>query len=93
MNKNELIDVISKNAELTKKEAAAALDATIEGVINGLVQDGKVQLVGFGSFEVRTRTARVGRNPRTGESLKIEASRTAAFKPGKDMREAVNGKK
>ena len=90
MNKNELIDVIAQKAELTKKDAAAALDAAIDGIINGLVQDGKVQLVGFGSFEVRTRAARTGRNPHNGEALQIEASRTAAFKPGKNTRDALN---
>ena len=64
----------------------------IEAIDEGLVSDGKVILPGFGSFEVRTRTARTGRNPRTGEQIKIEASRVPAFKPGKDMKDAVNKK-
>ncbi len=92
MNRTELIEIVSKNAELTKKDAAAAVEALLNGIIDGLAADGKVQLVGFGSFEVRTRTARTGRNPRTGEQIRIEASRTPAFKPGKDMKEAVSKK-
>ena len=93
MNKTELIEIVSKNAELTKKESAAAVDALLNGIVEGLVKDGKVQLIGFGSFEVRTRTARTGRNPRTGEQIKIKASKAPAFKPGKDMKDAVNAKK
>ncbi len=93
MNKTELIEIVSKNAELTKKESAAAVDALLDGIVEGLVKDGKVQLIGFGSFEVRTRTARTGRNPRTGEQIKIKASKAPAFKPGKDMKDAVNAKK
>ena len=87
MNKTELIEIVSKNAELTKKESAAAVDALLDGIVEGLVKDGKVQLIGFGSFEVRTRTAR------TGEQIKIKASKAPAFKPGKDMKDAVNAKK
>ena len=93
MNKTELIEIVSKNAELTKKESAAAVDALLDGIVEGLVKDGKVQLIGFGSFEVRTRTARTGRNPRTGEQIKIKASKVPAFKPGKGMKEAIAKKK
>ena len=93
MNKTELIEIVSKNAELTKKESAAAVDALLDGIVEGLVKDGKVQLIDFGSFEVRTRTARTGRNPRTGEQIKIKASKAPAFKAGKDMKDAVNAKK
>lgn len=93
MTKLELIDVVSSKAEITKAEAHKVVDAVIEAVNEGLAADGKVVIPGFGTFEVRTRTARVGRNPRTGENIKIEASRTPAFKPGKAMKDIVNKKK
>ena len=92
MNKTELIEKVSSTAEITKAEAMKVVNATLEGITEGLVADGKVVLVGFGTFEVRTRTARSGRNPRTGEQIKIKASRVPAFKPGKDMKEIVNKK-
>ncbi len=92
MNKSELIDVVSSKAEISKAEAIKVVNATLDAITDGLVSDGKVILVGFGSFEVRTRTARAGRNPRTGEQIKISASRVPAFKPGKDMKESVNAK-
>ena len=92
MNKKELIEVVSSKAEITKVEAQKVVNAVFEAIDEGLVSDGKVILPGFGSFEVRTRTARTGRNPRTGEQIKIEASRVPAFKPGKDMKDAVNKK-
>ena len=92
MNKLELIEKVSSKAEITKAEAAKVVNATLESITEGLVADGKVVLVGFGSFETRSRTARTGRNPRTGEQIKIAASRMPAFKPGKDMKEAVNKK-
>ena len=90
MNKTELIETVSSKAEITKTEAIKVVNATLDAITEGLVSDGKVILVGFGSFEVRTRTARAGRNPRTGEQIKIKASRVPAFKPGKDMKEKVN---
>ena len=93
MTKLELVEVVSSKAEITKAEAHKVVDAVLCGIEEGLAADGKVVLPGFGSFEVRTRTARVGRNPRTGEQLKIEASRTPAFKPGKGMKDLVNKKK
>ena len=93
MTKLELVEVVSSKAAITKAEAHKVVDAVLEGVCEGLAADGKVILPGFGSFEVRTRTARVGRNPRTGEQMKIEASRTPAFKPGKGMKDIVNKKK
>lgn len=95
MNKTELIEVVSSKAEITKAEALKIVNATFDAIGEGLVSDGKVVLVGFGTFEVRTRTERVGRNPRTGENIKISASRVPAFKPGKDMKDAVakNAKK
>ena len=93
MTKLELVEVVSSKAEITKVEAHKVVDAVFEAINEGLAADGKVVLPGFGSFEVRNRTARVGRNPRTGEQIKIEASRTPAFKPGKAMKEAVDKKK
>ena len=92
MTKLELVEVVSSKAEITKAEAHKVVDAFIAAVNEGLASDGKVVIPGFGTFEVRTRTARVGRNPRTGEQIKIEAARTPAFKPGKAMKDAVNKK-
>ena len=89
MNKTELIEVVSSKAEITKAEAGRVVNAVFDGIIDGLKSDGKVILPGFGSFEIRNRTARVGRNPRTGEKIKIDASRAPAFKPGKTMKESV----
>ena len=93
MNKTELIEAVASKAEITKAEAQKVVNAAFEAITEGLVSDGKVTLVGFGTFEVRSRTARTGRNPRTGEAIKIKASKSPAFKPGKDMKEAVNKKK
>lgn len=93
MTKLELVEVVSSKAEITKAEAHKVVDAVFEAVNEGLAADGKVVLPGFGTFEIRNRTARVGRNPRTGEQIKIEASRTPAFKPGKAMKDAVSRKK
>ena len=93
MNKQELVEKVSSKAEITKAEAAKAVNAALESITEGLVADGKVVLVGFGSFEVRARSAREGRNPRTGDKIKIAATKVPAFKPGKDMKEAVNVKK
>lgn len=92
MNKAELIEKVSSTAEITKAEAAKIVGATLDGITEGLAADGKVILVGFGTFEVRTRTARAGRNPRTGEQIKIKASRVPAFKPGKAMKETIDKK-
>ncbi len=93
MNKTELIEVVSSKAEVTKAEAGRVVNAVFEAINEGLKSDGKVVLPGFGSFEVRKRTARVGRNPRTGEQIKIKASKVPAFRPGKGMKEAVSKKK
>ena len=93
MNKQELVEKVASKAEITKAEAAKVVNATLEGISEGLVADGKVVLVGFGTFEIRTRTAREGRNPRTGDKIKIAASKVPAFRPGKAMKEAVNAKK
>ena len=92
MNKRELIETVSSNAQITKKEADAVVNATLDAIIDGLAKEGKVIIPGFGSFEVRNKTAREGRNPRTGEKVKIAAKRTPAFKPGKAMKDAVEKK-
>ena len=90
MNKGELIEKIAENAELTKADAGRALDAFIEEVTNALKKKGSVAIVGFGSFEVQKRKARTGRNPATGEEIKIKASNAPKFRPGKSLKDAVN---
>lgn len=89
MNKTELIDFISENAGISKKDAGAALQAVISAVTTTLKKGGKVQLTGFGTFEVRKRSARNGRNPQTGAPLKIAATKAPAFKAGKQFKDAV----
>ena len=89
MNKTELIAAVAEKADLSKKDAEAAITATVDAITEALTQGEKVQLVGFGSFEVKTRAARVGRNPRTGEECLIPASRVVKFTPGKALKEAV----
>ena len=93
MTKLELVELVSSKAEITKAEAHKVVDAVLAGIGEGLAADGKVIIPGFGSFEVRTRTARVGRNPRTGEQIKIKASKVPAFKPGKGMKDNITKKK
>ncbi len=93
MNKVELVEKVASKAEITKVEATKVVNAALESITEGLAADGKVVLIGFGTFEVRTRSAREGRNPRTGEKIKIAASKVPAFKPGKDMKAAVAAKK
>ncbi len=90
MNKSELIDAIAESAGLTKADAARALDATTDSIAGALQQGQTVSLVGFGTFTVRHRAARQGRNPRTGETIEIKASNNPAFKAGKALKGAVN---
>jgi DNA-binding protein HU-beta len=89
MNKTELIKAVSEKAELTQKDAAKVLDSVLETITNSLANDDKVQIIGFGTFEVRERSARKGRNPQTGEEIEIAATKAPAFKPGKELKEAV----
>ena len=89
MNKTELVEAVAKKMGTTKKEAEAAVSAFTETVKEALVEGKKVQLVGFGNFEVRERAARKGRNPQTGEELDIPATKVPAFKPGKGFKEVV----
>lgn len=84
MNKAELIESVVKKTNLTKKDASAAVDATLEAIKKGTKKG--VILAGFGSFSVSSRKARVGRNPRTGEEIKIRASKGVRFRPGKDYK-------
>ncbi len=90
MNKTELIEAIAKKAKLTKADSTRALDAVIESITKTLKKGGDVSLVGFGTFTVRKRAARTGRNPQTGETIKIKASKNVAFKAGKGLKDAVN---
>ena len=89
MNKAELINVVSAEAEVSKKDAETVITATFEAIANALKEGEKVQLVGFGSFEVKPRAARTGRNPKTKEPIKIPASKVPAFKPGKALKDTV----
>ncbi len=93
MNKAELIEIIAKDADLTKASAQAALDATIAAVVKAVTKGDSVSLVGFGSFSSGKRAARTGRNPQTGETLKIPASKTVKFSAGKTFKDAVNKRK
>ena len=90
MNKAELIAAVAENAELTKKDAEKAVKAFIDVVTDELKKGEKVQLVGFGTFETSKRAAREGRNPQTGETMKIAASVAPKFKPGKALKDAMN---
>ena len=92
MNKLELVDHISTEAELSKVSAGRALDAMLEGIKKTLKKGEEVRLVGFGTFSVRERAAGKGRNPATGQEIKIAASKNARFKPGADLRAALNKK-
>lgn len=90
MNKTELIDAMASKTGLTKKSAEAALNAFVESVTEQLANGDKVALVGFGTFEVSERAAREGRNPQTGETMTIAASKAPKFKAGKALKDAVN---
>ena len=92
MNKSELIAAIATKTGETKKDAEATLNAFVNVVSETLAKGDKVQLVGFGSFEVRKRAARKGRNPRTKEEIKIPASKAPVFKAGKALKDLVNNK-
>ena len=93
MNKADLIAKVAEVSNLTKKDSEAALNAVVEAIESALVAGEKVQLVGFGSFEVRKRAARKGRNPQTKQEIKIPASKAPVFKAGKALKDAVNNSK
>ena len=90
MNKTELVAAMAEQTNLSKKDAEAALKAFIDVVSEELKKGEKVQLVGFGTFEVSERAAREGRNPQTGETMEIKASKTPKFKPGKALKDMMN---
>ena len=90
MNKTELIAVVAEKAELSKKDAEKAIKAFTDAVSEELVKGGKIQLVGFGTFEVRSRSARQGRDPRTNSPITIPASKVPAFKVGKAFKSAID---
>ena len=90
MNKVELIAAVAAKAELSKKDAEKAIAAVVASIEEALVKGDKVQLIGFGTFEVRERAARVGRNPQTKEEIKIEASKQPVFKAGAALKKAIN---
>ncbi|WP_064198995.1 HU family DNA-binding protein [Brevibacillus brevis] len=89
MNKTELIAKVAETTELTKKDATKAVDAVLDAIADALKTGDKVQLIGFGNFEVRERAARKGRNPQTGEEIEISATKVPAFKPAKALKELV----
>ncbi len=91
MKKQELVAAIAQEAEISKKDAERALSAAINTISKALADGDKIQLVGFGTFEVRERAARTGKNPRTGEMIEIAASKVPAFKAGKALKDVVNG--
>ena len=91
MNKTELIEHIAKNADINKAQATRALEETMGAIKQTLRKGGAVNLLGFGSFYIGKRSARTGRNPRTGEAVEVTGKAVPYFKPGKELRERVNG--
>ena len=90
MNKAELIDAVAEAADISKASATRAVDAVTDAITSTLKKDEQVTIVGFGTFSLRKRAARSGRNPRTGETISIKASNVPGFKPGKALKDAVN---
>jgi DNA-binding protein HU-beta len=90
MNKAELIDAVAGSADLSKAAATRAVDSVLDAIEKALKKGSNVTLVGFGTFSVRKRKARMGRNPRTGEVINIKASKVPGFKPGKALKDAIN---
>ncbi len=90
MNKTDLVDAVASGADLSKANAANAVDAVFDAITNALSNGDSVSLIGFGTFSVSDRAARAGRNPRTGETINIAATRLPKFKAGKGLKDAVN---
>jgi DNA-binding protein HU-beta len=91
MNKTDLVDAVAKATKLSKKDSEGAINAVLDTITNALTNEEKVVLVGFGTFEVRRRAARKGRNPSTKEEIRIPASKAPVFKAGKGLKNKVNG--
>jgi DNA-binding protein HU-beta len=89
MNKTDLVNQVAEKSELSKKDAAKAVDALLNTISESLAKGDKIQVLGFGNFEVRERSARKGRNPQTGEEIEIAASKVPAFTPGKALKDSV----
>ncbi len=92
MTKADLVESVAKEAEMTKKDAEQLVEIVFDSIVSTLNKGEKIELRGFGSFRVRHRNARKGRNPKTGEAVSIPAKRVAYFKPGKDLKELINAK-
>lgn len=92
MNKTELVEAVAKSTGASKAAAGALVEAVLDTITKALKKGDKVALTGFGSFEVRKRAARTGRNPQTGATIKVKASKAPAFRPGAGLRSAVNGR-
>jgi len=90
MNKTELVDAMADSADISKAAAGRALEGMVEAITGALAKGDQVSIIGFGSFSVRERAARTGRNPQTGKTIQIKASKNAAFKAGKALKDAVN---
>ncbi|MBS38799.1 MAG: DNA-binding protein HU [Thiotrichales bacterium] len=90
MNKADVIDAVAESADISKAAASRAVDAITDVIANALKQGDSVTMVGFGTFSIRERAARTGRNPRTGEPIQIKASKLPVFKPGKGLKDAVS---
>lgn len=90
MNKSELIDVVAASADISKTEATRAVDAMLDSITGALKNGDQVTLVGFGTFSIKQRAARTGRNPRTGEAIAIKAAKIPTFKAGKALKDSVN---
>jgi len=90
MNKTELVDAMADSADISKAAAGRALDGMVDAITAALAKGDQVSIIGFGSFSVRERAARTGRNPQTGKTIEIKASKNAAFKAGKALKDAVN---
>ena len=93
MNKAELVEYVAKNVELTKADAQRAVESVFDGISATLKKGNDARFVGFGTFSIAKRAATTGRNPRTGEPIKIKASKNVKFKAGKELKESVNKKK
>ena len=91
MNKTDLVNVVANATEMTKKDVDAVISATVKAISDALKAGDKVQLIGFGTFEVKSAAAREGRNPKTGETIKIAASKKPAFSASKALKDEVNG--